>query len=170
MSTGDSVSTLRFIRTKIKEAETEMDYLGRCFSALDDKSALTDEEKKEFRRVLRKLQKINQELTDLWTEEEIADVWTEEKIFVEMEKAHSEGRSYFPFADERLGKQLQANILWHRLNGLVEKLNSAKSDTSSPETSKREMIGHLESEMHRLEGILAKLEEEGIKPNPDGPH
>jgi DNA-binding MarR family transcriptional regulator len=152
--------SIAFIRTKIKEAEQEMDYLGRCFSDLDDKPTLTDDQKKEFRRVLKKLQKINQELSDLWTDEEIA---------VDMERAHSEGRSYFPFEDERVGKQLQANILWHRLNALVEKLHSVKS-AASAETSQRETIEHLQSETHRLEGILGRLEEEGIKPNPDSPH
>jgi hypothetical protein len=151
--------SIAFIRTKIKEAEKEMDYLGRCFSDLDDKPTLTDDQKKEFRRVLKKLQKINQEVSDLWTDEEIA---------VGMERAHSEGRSYFPFEDERLGKQLQANILGHRLNGLVAKLNSVKSGTSA-ETCQKETTEHLQSERHRLEGILGKLEEEGIKPNPDGP-
>jgi hypothetical protein len=149
-------SRLRFIRIKIKEAETEMDYLGRCFSALDDKPALTDKNKKELRRVLSKLQGINQELADLWTEEEIA---------VDMERAHSDGRSYFPFEDERLGTQLQANILCDRLNGLVDKLNSANSHAST-ETSKSDALEHLKSEMHRLQGILAKLEAEGIRAKP----
>jgi hypothetical protein len=164
VNTNQPASHLPFIRIKIKEAEEEMEYLSRCYSALEN--ALDPKGKKEFQRVLKKLQRVNQELADLWTEEERATPLTEEEIAADREKAYSEGRSYFPFGDEKLGKQFQANNLWNRLNGLVEKLNSAKSDTSIPETLKKE----LETEIHRLEGILAKLEEEGIKPNPNWPH
>lgn len=144
-----------------------MDYLGRCFSALDDKPALTDEEKKEFLRVLRNLQKINKELADLWTEEERATPLTEVEIAADMEKAHSEGRSYFPFEDEKLGKQVQANNVCNMLNGLGVELSSLRSASSIPETSKNQPIAHLESEIQRLGQILANLEEEGIKPNLD---
>lgn len=69
--------SIAFIRTKIKEAEKEMDYLGRCFSALDDKPTLTDDQKKEFRRVLKNLQKINQELTNLWLTKKSPLTWKE---------------------------------------------------------------------------------------------
>ena len=55
-----------------------MDYLGRCFSELDDKPTLTDDQKKSLRRVLTKLQKINQELSDLSDEHQ--------QIAVDMEK------------------------------------------------------------------------------------
>ena len=47
-----------------------MDYLGRCFSALDNKTNLTAKEQKEFKRVLRKMKKINAELMRLWDEQE----------------------------------------------------------------------------------------------------
>jgi hypothetical protein len=159
-------SRLRFIRIKIKETEDEMNYFMRRFTDLDSKETLTDKEKKDFQRVLTKLQRLNQELADLWTEEERATPLTEEEIAAAREKAYSEGRSYFPFADERLGKQFQANNLLNRRNGLVERLNSAQSDASIPESLKKE----LETEIHRLEGLLAKLDEEGIKPNPNWPH
>lgn len=167
-NTNPPASQLPFIRIKIKEAEEEMEYLSRCYSALEN--ALDPKGKKEFQRVLKKMQRVNQELADLWTEEERATPMTEEEITADMEKAHSEGRSYFPFADERLGKQFQANNLGNRLNGFVEALNSVKSDSSIAEGPKKETIRQIESEIRRLEGLLTKLDEEGIKPNPDSPH
>jgi hypothetical protein len=65
-------SYIAFIRAKIKDAEREMDYLGRCFSALDNKPSLTSKDAKEIRRVLKKIRDVNFELMDLWSKEEEA--------------------------------------------------------------------------------------------------
>ena len=72
-----------------------MEYLGRCFSALDNKPDLTDKESKEKQRILRKIRQVNRELMGLWHQEEI------EEIVVDMEKAHSAGRPYFPIVESK---------------------------------------------------------------------
>jgi hypothetical protein len=70
MLSNQEVSYLRYLDGKIKDAEAELEYLGRCFTALDDKPNKTDGENKELRRVLKKIKTANSELTDLWNKKE----------------------------------------------------------------------------------------------------
>jgi hypothetical protein len=92
VTNNETASYLRYLRIKIKDAEAEMEYLGRCFSALD-KPDLTDKETKEKQRIHRRIRQVNRELMGLWHQEEI------EEIVVDMEKAHSAGRPYFPIVE-----------------------------------------------------------------------
>jgi hypothetical protein len=66
----DQASRLLYIRIKIKEAEAELNYLGRCFTDLDDKPNKTDAEQKKLTRVLKKIQTVNSDLEDLWDQQE----------------------------------------------------------------------------------------------------
>ena len=65
------VSFLRYLDNELKDEELEMDYLGRCYSYLEGKAARTDEEEKEFQRVLKKLKAVNLRITKLRNKREI---------------------------------------------------------------------------------------------------
>ncbi len=93
--------SIAFIRIQIKDAEKDSEYWTRRFADLDSKSSLTEAQEKDRQRVLRKLQKLNKRLADLRTEEEIG---------VDIAKAHSEGRSYFPIAGDKRHGANEGNL------------------------------------------------------------
>jgi hypothetical protein len=84
--------SLAFIRTQIKEAEKNFEYWSRCYKYLDMKTPLAEAQEEEKQRILKRLQKFNKLVADLWTDEQIA---------ADMEKARSEGRSYLPIAKNK---------------------------------------------------------------------